>query len=150
MTQINLPAWLPFEDYSGIEVRGEYVAITSQASAMVWVARVQVGETVTFDEGELFEFPRDEQGEVVFCNIEGVAWGGKKVLVTVSDRMKQASRIAAVRSTINRFRCSGYPTQSELCGTSGDDQVSQKDESPRQRSDQRTIGRVGALPLVQV
>ena len=38
--QINLPPWLPFEDYSGIEVVGDYIAITSQASAMVWVARV--------------------------------------------------------------------------------------------------------------
>ena len=68
---------------------GDYIAITSQASAMAWVARVIPGETVTFDEGALFEFPRDEQGEVVFCNVEGVAWGGKGLLVTVSDRMKQ-------------------------------------------------------------
>jgi hypothetical protein len=107
VTQINLPAWLPFEDYSGIEVRGGFVAITSQASAMVWVARVRVGETVMFDEGEVFEFPRDEQGEVVFCNIEGVAWGGQNVLVTVSDRMKQGlqnRRCAQHDQSIQVFR----------------------------------------------
>jgi hypothetical protein len=107
VTPIDLPAWLPFEDYSGIEVRGEFVAITSQASAMLWVARVRVAETVTFDEGELFEFPRDEQGEVVFCNIEGVAWGGPKVLATVSDRMKQGvqnRRCAQHDQSIQVFR----------------------------------------------
>jgi hypothetical protein len=110
VTQINLPTWLPFEDYSGIEVRGGWVAITSQASAMVWVARVQVGETVTFDEGELFEFPRNEQGEVVFCNIEGVTWGDQNVLVTVSDRMKQGlqnRRCAQHDQSIQVFRIPG-------------------------------------------
>ena len=35
------------------------------------------------------QFPRDEQGEVIFCNVEGVTWGSKELLVTVSDRMKQ-------------------------------------------------------------
>jgi hypothetical protein len=105
--EIKLPAWLPFEDYSGIEVEGEYIAITSQASAMVWVARIHVGETVQFDDGALFEFPRDAQGEVIFCNVEGVAWGGKNLLVTVSDRMKQGqqdSRCAQHDQSIQVFR----------------------------------------------
>lgn len=104
--QIDLPPWLPFEDYSGIEVLGEYIAITSQASAMAWVARVIPGETVTFDEGALFEFPRDEHGDVIFCNVEGVAWGGKGLLVTVSDRMKQdqAERCGQCDQSIQVFR----------------------------------------------
>lgn len=74
VTQINLSAWLPFEDYSGMEVRGGFVAITSQASAMVWVARVWVGETVMFDKGEVFEFPRNEQGGV--ASAISRAWRG--------------------------------------------------------------------------
>ena len=87
-------------------------------------ARDPCGETVTFDEGALFEFPRDAQGEVIFCNVEGVAWGGKDLLVTVSDRMKhgeQDSRCAQHDQSIQVFR---IPEQNELCGTSGDDQVS--------------------------
>jgi hypothetical protein len=105
--QVDLPPWLPFEDYSGIEVLDDYVAVTSQASAMVWVARVQAGETVAFDDGALFEFPRDEQGNVIFCNVEGIAWGGKGLLVTVSDRMKnrgQHSRCAQHDQSIQVFR----------------------------------------------
>ena len=144
--QIDLPPWLPFEDYSGIEVLGDYIAITSQASAMAWVARVIPGETVTFDEGALFEFPRDAQGKVIFCNVEGVTWGGKGLLVTVSDRMKQAIRTSAVHSTTSRSRCFGFPTQSELCGTLAT-QVSQKHECHRQRSELRTIGGVRCVTL---
>ena len=79
---------------------------------MAWVARVIPGETVTFDEGALFEFPRDEHGDVIFCNVEGVAWGGKGLLVTVSDRMKQnqAERCGQCDQSIQVFRISPEAT----------------------------------------
>jgi hypothetical protein len=90
--EIRLPAWLPFEDYSGIEVIEDYIAISSQASAMVWITRVLDGETVVFDEGAVFEFPRDDEGKVLFCNVEGIAWAGKDLLIAVSDRMKHGEQ----------------------------------------------------------
>jgi hypothetical protein len=65
---------------------------------------------VEFDEGALFEFPRDEQGKVIFCNVEGIAWGGKRLLVTVSDRRKegaQDSRCVQHDQSIQVFRIPG-------------------------------------------
>jgi hypothetical protein len=97
VTEIKLPAWLPFEDYAAVKVQGEYVAVASQASAMVWVTRVRDAPgaegpgaegPVAFEEGVLFGFPRDAAGRVVFCNVEGITWGGPRLIVAVSDRMK--------------------------------------------------------------
>jgi hypothetical protein len=92
VAEISLPKWLPFEDYAAIKVHGEYVAVASQASAMVWIARVRPGFPVEFEEGGLFEFPRDPAGRVVFCNVEGITWGGPQLIVAVSDRTKASKQ----------------------------------------------------------
>ena len=84
---------------------GDDAIVVTTAGAQIKVDSTG-GETVTFDEGALFEFPRDEHGDVIFCNVEGVAWGGKGLLVTVSDRMKQdqAERCGQCDQSIQVFR----------------------------------------------
>jgi hypothetical protein len=40
-------------------------------------------------EGQLYEFPRSENGEIQYGNIEGVGWLTRTRIVAVSDRRKK-------------------------------------------------------------
>jgi hypothetical protein len=42
--------------------------------------------------GQLYEFPRSDQGTIRFGNIEGVGWINPTRIVTVSDRRKKKNQ----------------------------------------------------------
>ena len=94
-----------------------HIAVTSQENAQVWVGKLEGGRDGLFDPataffheegGKVYDFPRNQNCEVQYCNIEGVYWveGGSaggdspgddkeeegsdppQVLVAVSDKMK--------------------------------------------------------------
>ena len=125
---LDLPSSADFQDYSAISLhRGTmHVAVTSQENAQVWVGKLEGGRDGLFDPaaaffheegGRVYDFPRNQNCEVQYCNIEGVYWveGGSstsgdsstgggddddeegegeelgdppQVLVAVSDKMK--------------------------------------------------------------
>jgi len=86
---ITLPNTLPFVDYSGMSIDNGCVAVVSQVNSMLWVG--------TFDEvgwtwrntGQLYEFPRSDDGTIQYGNIEGVGWITRTRIVAVSDRRKK-------------------------------------------------------------
>lgn len=80
---IVLPAGAEFEDYSGLALRGDRIAVVSQRSERLWVGRVDASGCGFVDEGTVYEFP-----ERSFENVEGVAWRSDQELVAVSDRYK--------------------------------------------------------------
>lgn len=84
---LKLPAWVPFADYSGIEVLKDWVVVLSQENAAVWAAQF-TPEGGLVDEGRVFLLPRDANGQPVFCNAEGIAWAGEKSWVIVTDKAK--------------------------------------------------------------
>jgi hypothetical protein len=86
---IALPTSLPFVDYSGMSVDHGRVAIVSQENSMLWVGEFDKAEWNWRDAGQLYEFPRFEDGSIRYGNIEGVAWLTPKRIVTVSDRRKK-------------------------------------------------------------
>ena len=62
---IKLPRALKFEDYSGISLVGDRLAVVSQASSALWVGRLRrnganVVDEVA-DEGTVFRFPTDAE-----------------------------------------------------------------------------------------
>ena len=110
---IDIPASARFQDYSAISIRSSdgTVAITSQEESQVWIGKLshynsladsaKVGGMGTFnpDKSELLEegavvydFPRDTNCEVVYCNIEGIHWVNDQLLVGVSDKMKKGGK----------------------------------------------------------
>jgi hypothetical protein len=89
---IELPASLPFVDYSGMSTDRGRVAIVSQENSMLWVGQFDEGDWTWRDEGELYEFPRSDDGCIRYGNIEGVGWITPTRVVTVSDRRKKQSQ----------------------------------------------------------
>jgi hypothetical protein len=89
---IALPTTLPFVDYSGMSIDHGRVAVVSQVNSMLWVGQFdEVGWTWR-DPGQLYEFPRSDQGTIRYGNVEGVSWINPTRIVTVSDRRKKRNQ----------------------------------------------------------
>jgi hypothetical protein len=59
------------------------------------------------DEGVTYLFPRNKEGRILYCNLEGVTWLPDGRLVVVSDRAKveeQASRCRRKDQSIHLFK----------------------------------------------
>jgi hypothetical protein len=89
---IELPESLPFVDYSGMSTDHGRVAIVSQENSMLWVGQFDEGDWTWCDEGQLYEFPRSDDGSIRYGNIEGVSWITPTRIVTVSDRRKKQTQ----------------------------------------------------------
>ena len=107
VTTLDLPID-SFMDYSALALHKETqtVAVTSQENAQVWVGTLAGGAdddfdpaTAAFADGPggsvVYDFPRDANCGLQYCNVEGLAWvegggvGTPQVLVAVSDKMKK-------------------------------------------------------------
>jgi hypothetical protein len=100
--RIRLPKQAEFEDYAALAYRDGWLALVSQASARLWVARIdEKARAVVRGSGSVYRFPSKSYG-----NIEGIAWLSSDTLVAVSDRKKarQPSRCAEKDQSIHLFR----------------------------------------------
>ena len=88
---IELPEHLWFVDFSSVSVSGDRIAVSSQESSALWVGRLASDSWQIADDGTVYEFPRDLDGKVVYCMIEGVSWIDDRQFVTVSDRAKSST-----------------------------------------------------------
>ena len=90
IASIKLPPSIQFKDYSGIDINEKNIlAITSQESSAVWTGELNVDKWRIEDLGHVYEFPKDKNGNKIYCNIEGVSWIENDRLVVVSDARKQ-------------------------------------------------------------
>jgi len=100
--RLRLPKEAEFEDYAALAYRGGQLAVASQASARVWVARVdEDARGVVAGSGKIYRFPNKSYG-----NVEGIAWLSPDTLVAVSDQKKKAqpARCAEKDQSIHVFR----------------------------------------------
>lgn len=112
---IRIPKSVQYKDYSSLDFRNGYLTVLSQASSAMWVGRLRAERaslTDLFeDEGQLFLFPRDDKGQIMYCNMEGVTWLGNDRLAVVSDKGKagQPGRCARKDQSIHLFKLpTGY------------------------------------------
>ena len=101
--QITIPPSANFRDYSGMTMdKNGRVAIASQEESQLWVGYM-LGQTdsglwdlhaIAFDDsvGKVFDFPKNENCETIYCNIEGIHWVDDNMLMAVSDKMKSRGR----------------------------------------------------------
>jgi len=105
---IALPRALPFNDYSGMSIDNDRVAVVSQENSMLWVGQFDQSNWKWHDDGQLYEFPRSDDGEILYGNIEGVAWLTPECIATVSDRRKKSSqpdrRLSEKDQSVHIFR----------------------------------------------
>jgi hypothetical protein len=89
--KIRLPETVQFEDYSGITVTGDRVAVISQATSALWVGDLAPSSWEVSGDGTCYALPRDADGRVVYGTAEGVSWMAPDQpdqVVVVSDEAK--------------------------------------------------------------
>lgn len=108
---IKLPKSVQFEDYSSLDIRNRYVTVVSQQTSAIWVGRVRKNpsslDDLWEDDGDIYLFPRDEKGKVIFCNLEGITWLEKGIFAVVSDKAKagkQPKRCKCKDQSIHIFK----------------------------------------------
>jgi hypothetical protein len=100
--RLRLPKRLKFEDYAALDYRDGRLAVVSQASARLWVARIDAEARAVVPRSDaIYRFPSKSYG-----NVEGIAWVTPEILVAVSDRKKkqQPDRCADKDQSIHLFR----------------------------------------------
>jgi hypothetical protein len=89
---IALPGSVPFVDYSGMSIDNGRVAIVSQVNSMLWVGQFDEAGWTWRSAGEIYEFPRSDDGTIRYGNIEGVGWITRTRIVAVSDKRKKKNQ----------------------------------------------------------
>ena len=105
--RIRLPKQAKFKDYAALAYRDRQLAVVSQASARLWVARVdEEAHALVPGSDAVYRFPNKSYG-----NVEGIAWLSRDTLVAVSDRKKrqQPVRCAEKDQSIHLFRIPAAP-----------------------------------------
>lgn len=104
--RVKIPGEVDFEDYSGLDIQGDRIAIVSQEEGAFFLGKLllvldedgspdwKIADRGDFEggEGKVYELPRDEDDKRVFCNVEGIAFSPdpreSNTLYLVSDRRK--------------------------------------------------------------
>ena len=89
---IKLPVTVSFVDYSGMSLDNGRVAIVSQVNSMLWVGQFDEAGWTWRNAGQLYEFPRADNGAIRYGNVEGVGWITRTRIVAVSDRRKRRTQ----------------------------------------------------------
>jgi len=102
---MEIPKEAKFQDYSDIAVHPGYkkgvwhVAILSQENSQIWLGKLNIPEEKnvnatthrlhwSLETKAVYDFPKDDQGNSIYCNVEGVDFFNDDLVVVVSDRMK--------------------------------------------------------------
>lgn len=106
---IELPTTVEFEDYSGLALDGNRIAIVSQASSGLWIGSLDASSWTIVGDGQVYEFPRSSKGKTVYGNVEGVCWIAENRMVIASDRRKsdQPKRHGEKDQSIHVFEIPG-------------------------------------------
>jgi hypothetical protein len=104
--KIRLPDTVLFEDYSGIAVAGDRIAVISQVSSALWVGNLAPSGWQVTGPGTCYALPRGADGGIVYGTAEGVSWMAPDQLVMVSDKAKpeQDPRCRDKDQSIHIFR----------------------------------------------
>jgi hypothetical protein len=101
---IRLPKDVDFIDYASVAVRGDRIAVVSQASSALWIGTLATTGFAVEEIGTIYEFPRDADHRVVYGTVEGVSWLTDDRLVMVSDRAERNTPARAKERSLHVFR----------------------------------------------
>mmetsp|Transcript_5908 Transcript_5908/g.7769 ORF Transcript_5908/g.7769 Transcript_5908/m.7769 type:complete len:336 (+) Transcript_5908:36-1043(+) len=102
---VKMPDTLLFTDYSGIDIDGDTIAVLSQTDSKLWIGTLGVKPGDDFyivDDGDEYQFPLDDEGNIIYCNVEGIAFVNphntfpinqeEKMFYFCSDKMKKSEQ----------------------------------------------------------
>jgi hypothetical protein len=106
--KIRLPETVRFEDYSGLAVAGERIAVISQKSSALWVGKLAPADWQVRGPGTCYVLPRGADGGIMYGTAEGVSWVAPDLLVMVSDKAKPGEPLCRDKDqSIHIFRIPG-------------------------------------------
>jgi len=87
---LKLPESAAFLNYSDIALQssadGKYtVLVVSHKSSMLWLGTLSTSDWAFTGPSTFYTFPRDADGAVQYCSVEGVTFLGPSVIAAVSD-----------------------------------------------------------------
>ncbi|UCG24332.1 MAG: hypothetical protein JSW55_19800 [Chloroflexota bacterium] len=82
---VELPAGLPFENYSSLALNGQQIAVVSRQASALWIGELREDEWAVIDDGAVYRFPLSKKGNLAYCAIDGISWLTDDTFVTVSD-----------------------------------------------------------------
>ncbi|MEW5870984.1 MAG: hypothetical protein AB1894_17045 [Chloroflexota bacterium] len=85
---LKLPESVAFEDYACLDADNHRLAVVSQMTSALWVGQLCEDRWEWVDNGRVYQFPRDPDGNILYCNVEGVNWITPTQIVVVSDKRK--------------------------------------------------------------
>jgi hypothetical protein len=120
---VSIPATANFGDYSDIALYPPYpstndcpglggngtglykVAIVSQESSQLWVGTFNAKTWSFQGNGTVYDFPKGQSGETVYCNVEGVTFLSSNQIAVASDAKKtdQSDACAAKDQSLHIF-----------------------------------------------
>lgn len=88
---LKLPESAAFLNYSDIALQangdGRYSAlVVSRKSSMLWLGTLSTSDWTFGGASKFYTFPRDPDGAVQYCSVEGVTFLGPNVIAAVSDK----------------------------------------------------------------
>jgi hypothetical protein len=109
--KIRLPETVLFEDYSGLAVTGDRIAVVSQSSSALWLGHLSADGWQVTGPGTTYALPTDANGNIVYGTAEGVSWIGADQVVMVSDKAKpeQDARCRAKDQSMHIFHIPSGP-----------------------------------------
>lgn len=82
LATLELPPAAAFEDYAGLDLEGDRLAVVSQASEKVWIGRLAPDGWKVVDAGKVYALPKG------YARCEGIAWLDERRLALCSDAAK--------------------------------------------------------------
>jgi len=106
---LKLPEAAGFLNYSDIALRdngdGSYaVLVVSHKSAMLWLGTLSTSSWAFTGASTFYAFPRDANGAVKYCSVEGVTFLGPNVIAAVSDESDGSKPCTDEEESIHIFQ----------------------------------------------
>ncbi len=102
VTTVKLPTLANFEDYAGLDLRGNRLVVVSQSTRRVWIGRLDPKKWAIAGPGKVYRFPKSDEGR--YGNVEGVAWVSDTELAMVSDGAKGKVKNLAKAESLHIFK----------------------------------------------
>jgi hypothetical protein len=106
---LNLPESVAFLNYSDLALLdngdGSYrAAVVSHKSSALWLGRLTTSPWALTGPSTFYVFPRNADGTVQYCSVEGVTFLGRNVIAVVSDKSDGSAACSDKQESIHIFR----------------------------------------------
>ncbi|HEY3252683.1 MAG TPA: hypothetical protein VGJ91_02005 [Polyangiaceae bacterium] len=106
---LKLPESVAFLNYSDLALRddgdgGLTVAVVSHKSSALWLGKLATSPWALRGPSTFYVFPRNDEGVVQYCSVEGITFLGPTVLAAVSDKSDGSAPCTDEEASVHIFQ----------------------------------------------